>query len=137
MGDRNACVRRRSNPGRHSWNDFEPQSFGLKCLSFFTSASEDEWIAALEAHDPLSFASEANEQTVNIVLRRRVATAAALSHVVQLDGSLTAPNARQREQRGIRERVVDNGVGGYEQLAAAQRQKPRITGPGTDEVDDT
>ena len=132
----NAGIRRRGDARRHARNDLERNPRRGERLRLFASAAEHERIAAFEPHDALAFARELHEQRVDLVLPRRLARAAAFADVVQLDGRRAVRDRRQREQRRIRERVVDDRVAGDEQLAAAQREQAGIARARADEIDD-
>ena len=110
---------------------------GGERLRLFAAATEHERIAALESHDALPLARETHEQRVDLVLPRRLARAAAFADVVQLDRASRVVHRREREQRRIGQRVVDDRVADHEQLAAAQREQPGIARARADEIDDS
>src|SRR5262249_46538920 len=88
---------------------------------------------ALEPHDAFSLFRETHEQLVDFALPARIICAAALPDVVQLDGHIAFDGRREREERWIRERVVDDGVACDEQLATPEREQAWISGAGPDE----
>ena len=137
MRDRNSRVRRRRDSRRHARHDLERHAGRGQRLRLFASAPEDERIAAFQAHDALAFARRAHEQRVDRrpaaptpIAPPRLPTSCSSTGVVAL------LHRRQRQQRGIGQRVVDDRVAGDEQLAAAQREQPRIARSRADEVDD-
>jgi hypothetical protein len=91
-------------------------------LRLLAAAAEHERIAALQAHDALALVRQPDQQRVDLLLARGVGGTTALADVVQLEGPATSRHGREREQRGIGQRVVDDRVANDEQLAAPQRE---------------
>ena len=77
-------------------------------LRLLAAAPEDERVAALEPHDALALAPEPHEQIVDRFLPRRLAAAAALADVVQLDARVGG--SRGRDDRGVGQRVGGDRV---------------------------
>src|SRR5437764_8494375 len=70
--DGDAGVGRARERRRDAGDDLEGDAGGGKLLRFFTAASEDEWIAAFEADDDLSFLRFVDEELVDLLLRQSV-----------------------------------------------------------------
>ena len=85
---RNAALRHRnSGSGRSSncrgdaGNDFAADALERQRQCFFATATEHEWVAAFETHDPLALARKAQQQHVDESLRR--ALTGALTNIDQ------------------------------------------------------
>src|SRR6476646_6381214 len=85
MRDRNSCVCCCGHSSRYARYDLEGDSRARERLRFLAAAPEHEWIAALEPYDALSLQPEAHEQRIDLLLARRLAAAATLTHEVYFD----------------------------------------------------
>ena len=94
---------------------------------FLSAAAEHERVAALEPHDALALEPEAHEQRVRLVLRHGVAAAALADRIL-------FRAVRQREERGVEQVVVHDGVALLEQRAPALRDPLRAAAARADEV---
>ena len=127
--DRDAGVHGRGDRARDARNDLERHAGGDARLRFLATATEDEGIAALQPHDRRTGAAALDEQRVDLVLRH-LGASGRLADVDELGGG-----RRELQQRGRREAVVDDDVGGAEQRFAAAGEQARVAGTGADEVD--
>src|SRR5439155_26415509 len=108
--------------------DLERDAGAHALESLLAAATEDEGIAALQAHDPLSGAGAIEEDRRDLLLRQ-----AHTAPVLAREDDLRI-GARVGQQRGVREIVVDHDVAALEAAAAADGQEPRVAGTGTDEA---
>ena len=96
-------------------------------LRFLPTATEDERITALEAHDtPPGLPVLHQERVDGVLVHLDVAGRLA-------DGDPLGARRREVEQRRVRQPVVHDDVGGREHLGAAPGQQPGIAGPRADE----
>ena len=128
MRDRNARVCGRGHAGGHAGNNLERHAGIDERLRLLSAAAEHERIAALQPHDRAAVLRVRDEQAVDLVLGHGV-TAGFLADVGELRVAAGAV-----EQPGRDEAVVEDHVGACDQLGCAHCRKPRIAGPGADEV---
>ena len=128
MRDGDARIGGHGDGRSHAWHDFKRQAVFRQEQGFLAAAPEDEGVAALEAHDAFSFAGELDEEFRDVFLLHRV-VARAFSHVDAL-GFLR----HEREDAAVREVVIDDGVGFFETRVRLDRQKPRVSGAGSDKI---
>src|SRR5690349_13792771 len=124
MCDGNARVRRSRDAGGNPGHNLELDRSIIQPLRLFASASEHERIATFEAHHSLSIPGQPYQQLVDLVLSNRIPLAASLPDVIQL-GSSRLPRAR-RKQRHVGKRIIDNGVGRFDELLPADGEQSRI-----------
>ncbi len=97
----NSRVGGRGNGRRNPGDDFERDTGFAQRFGFFTAATKDERIAALEAYDAPAPARPRQHQGVNFGLRHRmIAAAFADEDAFALDG-------RERDDRIRGERVIE------------------------------
>ena len=92
-------------------------------------ASEDERVAALEAHDALARARVLDERGVDLLLRHRHAA----RRLADVDALRVIGAGVEQRRRG--EAVVEHDLGLAQRLQAALRHEPRIARPRADEPD--
>ena len=127
MRDRNARGRGRGYRRGHARNDLELYIFLFQRLYLLAAASEDEGVAALEAHDVLSFERFFDEYLLYLALRHGVASA------FLADVYLLCALGHHREHSVADEPVEYYRVGALHDLAPAQRQQPRVSRARADE----
>ena len=130
VGDGDAGVGGRGDAGRHPGHDLERDAGLREHERLLAAAAEHERVAALEAHDALARAGVLEQQAVRVVLREL----RALALLADVDELRAGP--RVRERLGRDQAVVEDDVGGAEQLDRAHGEQARVAGPGADEVDD-
>ena len=129
MGDRDAGVGRASNRRRNARHDLDRNARRDQLLGLFAAATEDEWIAAFEAHDALPLLRLVDEQLIDLVLRQRVC-AGPLADIHDL--------GRRREtidDVGGDKRVDGDEIGVGDQFRGSDREKTGVAGTGADEKD--
>ena len=126
-GQRHAEVGRRTRGRRDARHHLEGDACLAKRGDFFIKPSEHGRVAALETHDAPSLARVLHHQRVDIGLLPRGAEAC----LARLDEQRLA--ARQLEDAGRDEPVVDDDVGLVQQALRLARQQLGITGTGADQ----
>ena len=102
---------------------------GREKLKLLTTPPEDEWIAALQAHDAATGAGVLEHQLVNAFLRHGLRTGG-LAH-----GNLLGIPPREREHRVGDQPIVKDHVRILQRAQCVQRQQSRITRARTDQHD--
>ena len=125
MSDWDSSVGGCGNSGCDAGNDLEGNRRVVQSLRLFASTPEHERVAALEPHHALAFASQLDEEGVDLLLRNRVLRAAALADVVQLGSS--GFSRTRREERRVGERVVHDCVRRIDELSALYRDETSVT----------
>ena len=128
MRDGDARIGGHGDGGSHARHDFKRQAVFRQEQGFLAAASEDEGIAALEAHDALALLRELDEELRDVFLLHRV-VARAFSYVDALGFF-----RHEREDAAVREVVIDDGVGFFETRVRLDRQKPWVSGAGSDKI---
>ena len=128
MGHRNPSIGRRRNRRAHAGDHFKGNSGCRQRFRLLTAASEDERIAAFEAHHSLPGAGAVDQRPCDLGLRHRLRA-----------GFLADENALRfgtdfLQQHGINQAVVDNEIGPTKPLPSQQRQQARVAGTGADET---
>ncbi len=126
--DRDARVRRRRHAGGHAGHDLELDARLAQHERLLAAAAEDQRIAALQPHHPPPGAPVLDQQPVDLLLRH-LRPAALLADVDQFR---VRPRVLERLLRD--QAVVEDDVGRGDQLDRADRQQPRVAGPGADQV---
>jgi hypothetical protein len=129
MRDRDAGVSGCGDTGRHGGHDLERHAGGGQRLRLLATPAEDEWVATLETHDLAPALAELNEQGVDLVLRVRVA-AGLLADVAQVGVGARPVECGRRDQA-----VIEDRVGGRDQIERTTGHQARVAGPRADEVD--
>ena len=120
MGDRDARVGRRRDPGGHARHDLERHARRRERLGLLAAAPEHERVAALEPHHALARAAELDQQLVGLLLgeRRR---AGLLADVAQLRIRPRPLERARRDQPVVEDRV----------RAAISSSERRVIRPGS------
>ena len=125
-----AAVRQRNTRGRgygrqrrHAGNHLGVDSRRHERVDLFAAAAEEEWVAALQAHDDLEAPTQRNQQLIHFGLAEACAREAesAPRHLV--------------EQLSRCELVVHDRICPAEQAEAPHGDEVGVTGPCADEVD--
>ncbi len=139
MGHGNPRVRRRRHTGRDTGNDLEGDARARESQRLLASTTEHERIAALQTNHASPFASEANQQFLDVLL-----TCGAFTPTPAPTPTLPDEVAfRSRgdsvagEDLGIHQRVEHYGVAVAEELARPHREQTRVARTGAHQVDDT
>jgi hypothetical protein len=74
VSDRNARSRWNRNCARYAWNDLNRDASVNTRLRFFATATKDERVSALQAHNAAAFECFCNDDLVDAVLRRGMCT---------------------------------------------------------------
>ncbi len=114
---------------RDARHDLEVDAGAGERERFLATASEDERVAALQAHHPPAVEAELDQQGIDQLLRD--GRAGALADVDQL-----GLGVRQGEDARADERVVDDDLGLLQPSQATDRQQLRIARSGADERDE-
>ncbi len=125
--DRDARVGGSGDPRRDPRHDLERDAGGAQHERLLAAAPEHERIAALEPHDGPVARPVLHEQPVDLLLRH-LRPAALLADVDEL-----GPHAVEDPRRD--QPVVEDHVGGVDQLARPHGQQPRVARAGADEED--
>jgi hypothetical protein len=119
------CGDPRSDPGYHFvWN---PR--GSERERLFSSSSEDEGVATLEANDDGALLRQSNEQSTHF-FQREESLSGATTDIVSRDLS-----GGEVQKCGIYEGVVNDGIRPGQQPCTAYGQEFGIARAGADEVD--
>ncbi len=97
------AVRARGQRRRDPRHNLERDARFAQCLQLLRTTREQKWVAPFQAHDSLACARQRHELRIDRHLHGAVLTVA-LAHVALL-GVRTCV-----EQRGVRQRVVQNGI---------------------------
>ena len=97
-------------------------------LGFFAAATKNKRVAAFEAHDIFPFARETDERAFNVALR------AAEAATLLADENALRIRPDQREDFRRDEVVVDHGIGLLNETMRFQREKLRVAGTRSDEI---
>ena len=129
MGQGHSCLGRAAKRGADSrhYLDFDP--CGLAVIGFFAAATENEGVAALEAHHQMALARFADQNLVDPVLRHAVQRAF-LGHRDQTGG-----RRGQIEYIPADETVMNNHIGIGEQPRRFQGQKIGIARTCANQID--
>jgi len=119
----------RSERGGHAGNHVPRDAGGGQELRLFPAASKQKWIAALQPDHSLAVARTLDQQCVDLVLLPGNAPA------TLADEDAVAEVRRELQDIGIDQRVVDNGVAGFEQFFGTQRQQAGIARTRADQKD--
>ena len=128
MGDRNSGECRCGKRRRHTRHDFDGDAGRSQCQGFLAAPAEDEWVATLQAHDPMAARRRTNHQTMNRFLSHRM-TARAFADV-EAAGATCLVDDRERHQR-----VIEDEIGPPQKRQSAAGQQSGITRPGANERD--
>jgi hypothetical protein len=123
---RDPGVGRRRDAGGDARHDREVDRRRAQQLGLLAAAPEHERVAALQAHHRPPAGPVLDQQPVDLLLRH-LRPAALLADVDEL-----GPHAVEDPRRD--QPVMQDHVGGVDQLARPYRQQPRVAGTGTDEV---
>ena len=126
MGHRDTGERGRGDRRADARHDLERNPGGRERQPFFAAAAEDERVTALESHDFLAGTGGANHQPVDGLLPD-------LRPAGPLADKDALRRRRERERRGIDERVVEHEVGVGQTSGRLAREQIGIAGPGADE----
>ena len=129
MGQRNSGVGGHGDGGGDAGHDLEIDAGCDGGLGFLRAASEDDRVAALQAHDVQPLAGTVDDESVDPAL---FDTAAA---TVLGDQDSSRRCRRVVKQAGIGEIVVDDDVGVPQAALTLESHEARITGARADEVD--
>ena len=129
MRERHACVCAAGQRGGDAGHHLERNAVGSEKLQLLTAPPEDEWIAALQAHDAAAGAGVLEHQLVNAFLRHGLRTGG-LAH-----GDLLGIPAREREHLVGDEPIVQDHVRILQRAQCVQRQQARIARARTDQHD--
>src|SRR5258708_3392609 len=113
MRQGDARVSRRRDGRRKPRNDLEGDARGGEIFRLFRTACEEQRVPPFQSDDALSSPRELDELGRDPHLRR-VVLSSPLTDVAKLDRRTT-----ELEQRGVRERVVQNHVSRLEQLPSS------------------
>ena len=125
--DRDARVGGRRDPRGDPGHDLVRDAGRAQHERLLAAAPEHERVAALEPHHGPPAGPVLDQQPVDLLLRH-LRPAALLAHVDELRGD--AVEDARRDQP-----VIEDHVGGVDQLARPHGQQPRVPGPGADEED--
>ena len=127
VGEGDAGVARRREPGRHAGHDLERDALLVEEQRLGAAAVEDERVAPFEPGDRLALARFFREQIADRLLLERLRRGHA--HVDFFGISPRVP-----EQTRMHEPVVQHHVGGRETLQAADGDEARIARPRADQI---
>jgi hypothetical protein len=124
-------VRRDRDSRGHARHHLEQDPRGGERLRLLAAPPEHVRVAALQPDHALSFAGEAHQQGVDLLLRHGVVPGL-LAHAVESDirGEVAG-------ERGRRQPVVYHGLGAHEPLPAAQGEKAGVPRTAPDQRDET
>ena len=72
MREGDTGIRGTAGRGGNSRNHLKRNTLGRQRIDFLSAATEDEGIAALEAHHPLALLGQPHQQMIDVFLRQRV-----------------------------------------------------------------
>ncbi len=130
VGHRDSRVGGGGDPGGDPGNDLELDPRLAQRLPLLAAAPEDERIASLEPDDAPALAGGGDQALADLLLGHRGGTGR-LADVDQLGLLAGAVERPWRDQA-----VVEDRVGGRDQLQRARRHQARVPGPRADQVDD-
>ena len=130
MGHWDARVGRCGDTRRDAGDDLEGDLGLGERLGLLAAAAEDERVAALEADDDFALPSAIDQQIGDLILGH-ARCAGLLAHVEQLGFG-----SGERQGAAWDQAVVNDHVGGDDQLERPRRHQPRVPGARADQVDD-
>ena len=130
MGDGDPGVGGRRHPGGHPGHHLELDPGRAQGFALLAAAPEHERVAALEADDAAPRARRLDQALGDLLLRHR-RPARLLADVDELGVVAGAVEGARGDQA-----VVEDRVGGADQLQRPRRHQARVAGPGADQVDD-
>ena len=128
-GRRNPSARQCGESGGHSGDDAKGHARRRERQNFFAAAAEDEGVAALQSQHAQSAARKIDEQCADVFLGDG-GLAASLAGEVQ-----PRALARQGQNAGIDQRVVNDHVGLNQARQCIESQQPGISGPRAHQPD--
>ena len=130
MGHRDPGIGGRSDARRYPWHDLELDRGVAEYLGLLAPAPEDERVTTLEADDAAPGTRPGDDQPSDLVLPDR-ARPGLLADVDQL-----RVGAGRGERARGNQAVMDDHVGGCDQLQRAHRHQARVAGTRADQVGD-
>ena len=129
MGERHAGVGGNAEGSGHAGHDFKGYAGIGQGLGFFAAAAEEEGVAALEAHHGQAAARALDEQAADFLLRECV------RRFLFADVEAFGVGWGEREEGGVGQMVVENGVGLLEDAASLDGDEIGVAGSRADKVD--
>ena len=129
MRNRDSRISRCGDPGRDPGHDLELDTCGQQRLGLLAATTEHERIAALEADDQPAAGPVLEQQPLDLLLRHRGAAA----FLPRVDQRRVGPRARER--LFWNQPVIDDHLGGGDQLQRPGRQQPGVAWTRPNQVD--